>query len=150
MTRSVEEEIESRVWSCEGGDNVVQLPISMLEPYTKILSDHHYFTVIESIKMRGLMNPLVILQIDEDEWHKEYLDNMKQEYRGILGPATFGPPFRYRVQCGNHRYYALKDYFHADVVPCEIYTELDEAAKACRKYRKYKGWKLLEEPTSLL
>lgn len=146
MTRSVEDAIESRIWTAENGKDAHLLPIDMLEPYTKILNDSHYYTIIESIELRGLLNPFVILQIDEDEWHKQFV---RDDTGSIIGPATFGPPIRYRVQCGNHRYYALRHYFNAELVPCEVYDDPEEAAKACKKYRRSKEWKKLESPTLL-
>ena len=133
------------IWDCLNNQNSILLPIDMLEPYTKIINDAHYFTVIESIKLEGLKNPFTVLQIDEDDWHQQFV----RDGGSTLDCRPFGAQIRYRIQCGNHRYYALRDYFKAEVVPCEVYEDPAESMKACAKYRRDKSWKALR-PTSLL
>ena len=134
-----------REWVAKNAPDALMLPIDKLEPYTKIINEAHYNLVIQSIELEGLMNPLVILLIDEDEWHRQFI----RDHGATLGPGTHGPQIRHRVQCGNHRYWALRDYFGVKEVPCEVYDDPQGSMKACSKYRRSKEWKELS-PNTLL
>lgn len=137
MTRREEEETENSIWRARYGEDAHVLPLDMLEPYTKVLNEDHYNRVIASLELEGLRNPLVILIVDEDEWHQQFVKSQGD----ILPPSTFGLPLRHRVQCGNHRYWALKHHFNAEFVSCEVYDDPEKAKQACLKYRRNKSWK---------
>lgn len=118
--------------------NLFLLPVDMLEPYTKITAEEHYGRVVSSIKDKGLLNPLIVVQVTEDEW----MDDVREQGDVVLAPDTWGLPIRYRIQCGNHRYWAIKSYFPDIVaVSCLLFNNRQQAYEACQQYRRDRTWK---------
>lgn len=116
---------------------VHKVAVSDLLPYSKILNMDTYFSVVHSMERLGLMYPLIVVEMDADEWRAE-------EYQqGMLYPPSHAVGTVKRVQCGNNRYYALRDYFDdVTYVDCIVTGSLEEAQDMCKALRKDKTWHL--------
>jgi hypothetical protein len=118
-------------------ENAIMLPLDMLEPFAKVQSEDFYSSVINSMEKEGLLYPLIIAQVDEDEWWED----CKEQGEACLQPRVFGSQVRYRVQCGNNRYWALINHFtNIDAVSCLVYSK-EEAMEICKMLRRDKNWK---------
>ena len=120
------------------GMTTQMLPIDMLEPYTKITAPEHYSRVKASMLKTGLRNPLVILMIDEDEWMQDAIEQGDL----VRQPSPWGLPMRYRVQCGNHRYWVIKHEMpEITAVECIVCENKEDAYELCKRMRGDKAWK---------
>lgn len=121
-----------------GSEDGHLLPLELLEPYTKVVAEEHYNRVIVSMEKFGLLYPLVILQIDEDEW----MEDVREQGNIVEPPGTWGEQVRHRIQCGNNRYWAIKEHYpEVTEVECLVYDNKPDAYEACRKIRGDKRWK---------
>ena len=117
--------------------DTVFLPMDMLEPYTKVLDNDFYNQVIVSMEANGLYYPLIIHQVEYEKWLK-----LAQKDGDIRTPDPVGTPLRYKVQCGNNRYWALKNYFkYTGAVECMVFEDALEAQDLCRRLRSDKVWR---------
>jgi len=116
------------------GVDTVILPLDMLDPIDKVQEPAFYEFVRKSIKNHGLYHPLVIHPITVEDWKKEMELN-----KGILTPPPRSVNLRYRIQCGNNRYYALQQMGY-DAVECAVIDNLKDARDLCWRLRCDKRW----------
>lgn len=113
--------------------------ISSLDPLDKVREPRLYEDVKSSFKSNGLYNPLIVLDMDAEEW----LADTELDKDMLPPPRTTGRCLR--VQVGNNRYWLLKDLgYH--MVECVIFKDkwaaytLGHLLRVDKKWRRDSGW----------
>jgi len=103
------------------GHSTITLPLSALDPISRVTEETFYQYVLKSIKGHGLYHPLVIHPLTVDEWKVE-LELDKDQ----TPPPMDEDPMRLRIQTGCNRYYAMLE-LGFTAVECIVMEDLQEA-----------------------
>jgi len=93
--------------------------------------------VVDSMKEKGILYPLIVVKISKDAWEYEKATSNPD----ILDPPDHladhlgGKQKYYRIQCGNNRYRAGLELGY-DTFPCVVLDNLQQAKEMCCKQRK--------------
>ena len=103
------------------GYTTITLPLSALDPITRIHEETFYQFVKKSIEDHGMYHPLVIHPITIEDWKVELeLDKFQTP------PPMDEDPMRLRVQTGCNRFFALQELGY-DACECIVMEDLQEA-----------------------
>lgn len=110
------------------------LPINSLSPLCKVFDDNLFIKIKESINKEGLLYPLLTYPVCTKDW----LEDCSRD-KDIFPPPTVGVE-HLRIQCGNNRYFALKELGYTEVEVI-IFDDVEEAQRTCAYLRKDKRWR---------
>ena len=110
--------------------NVIKMPYWELVPMVDIEQPTVYNRVLESVKEKGILYPLVVVKISREAWLYE---------KASRNPDILDPPdyldICYRIQCGNNRYRAGLELGITEF-DCILLEDLQAAKEMCSKQRK--------------
>lgn len=92
--------------------------------------DKDYHTFISSFRVRGVLEPLVVVLRNKEEWDKDYA-----KYPNILPYPKDWDGDVYQVRCGNNRlrFHREEGMEYITVVVCENDSEVSELCKEQQK-----------------
>lgn len=118
------------------GGEVSSLPLNLLHLTVQNKTDvakRFYPRVEDSLKTKGLLNPVVVFKTTAAEWRGAFFTQAEEMVRC---PKDFKDnEVVYLVMCGNNRCRAATalNYTHIDAIVC---TNLEEVGPLCKKQRQ--------------